>query len=73
MAPDETEPDRLSAEQACDAMFCFLDRYWREFKTAITDVLGDIQPARDGKSSDPAEWHRWLECVRQVFDRAPSS
>jgi hypothetical protein len=45
MAPDETEPDRLSAEQAFDAMFCFLDRYWREFKTAnITDAW---RPATD--------------------------
>jgi hypothetical protein len=34
-------------------MFLFLQRYWPEFKTAtIADVLGDLQAAEQGRSSD---------------------
>jgi hypothetical protein len=52
------------AEQAFRAMFLFLDSYWSEFKTAtLADVLGDLQPAEEGRSSDPAAWHDWLRAV----------
>lgn len=45
-------------------MFAFLHSYWSEFKTAtLADVLGDLQPAEDGQSSDPAEWQDWLRAV----------
>jgi hypothetical protein len=67
VAADATEPDRLTAEQAFEAMFRFLESCWREFKTvALSDVLGDVQPARDGVSADQAEWHRWIRCVAEV-------
>lgn len=74
VAPEKIERDRLTAEQAFQAMFRFLESYWREFETAaLSDVLSDIQPARDGVSADPAEWDRWGRCVREVLDGpAPS-
>jgi hypothetical protein len=46
------------------ALFLFLEGYWSEFKTAnLADVLGDLQPAEAGQSSDPAAWHDWLRAV----------
>lgn len=49
-------------------MFEFLRGYWSEFKTAnLADVLGDLQPARGGQSSDPAAWTDWLRSVKEVL------
>lgn len=54
----------LTPEEGFRAMFAFLHSYWSEFKTAtLADVLGDLQPAEDGQSSDPAEWQDWLRAV----------
>jgi len=58
---------RLTPEQGFRAMFLFLDSYWSEFKTAtLADVLGDLQPAGEGQSSDPAAWNDWLRAVESV-------
>jgi hypothetical protein len=57
----------LTVEDAFAAMFEFLNSYWREFKTAnVADVLGDMQPAYGGESSDPAAWEQWLRAVERV-------
>ena len=57
----------LTAEQAYEAMFCYLSEYWKRFEhAALGDVLGDMQPAKRGTSSDPAAWEDWLKCVRRV-------
>jgi hypothetical protein len=59
--------ETLTPEQAFHAMFLFLERYWAEFKTAnLADVLGDIQPAEGGRSSDPAAWHDWLRAAEDA-------
>jgi hypothetical protein len=72
VAADDPQQDRLTTEQAFEAMFRFLGSYWREFNTAtLSDVLGDIQPAFGRESADPAEWHRWRACVREVLDQSP--
>ncbi|MEU4215458.1 hypothetical protein [Actinoplanes sp. NPDC026623] len=48
-------------------MYLYLDAYRRRFQQAeVRDVLGDIQPAEAGASSDPAAWEDWLLCVRRV-------
>ena len=71
MAADDADRERLTAEQAYEAMLRFLDSYWREFESAtLADVLGDTQPAFGRKSADPAEWDRWETCVREVLDRS---
>jgi hypothetical protein len=57
----------LSEEEAFAAMFEYLKGYWSEFKSAnLADVLGDLQPAEHGRSSDPAAWEDWLRCVRAI-------
>lgn len=59
----------LTPEQALQAMFCYLTDYWRRFDdAAVKDVLGDIQPAEVGQTSDPAAWDDWMNCVRRVLD-----
>jgi hypothetical protein len=60
----------LTAEDGFAAMYEFLKSYWIEFKTAnLVDVLGDLQPAEYGKSSDPAMWDEWMKAVRKVKTR----
>jgi hypothetical protein len=64
----------LTPEQAFKAMFYYLDAYWRRFQQAeVRDVLGDIQPAEAGTSSDPAAWEDWLLCVRRVVEDEDAS
>jgi len=60
--------ENLTAEQGFHAMFLFLDQYDREMSgTAnVRDVLSDLNPAVDGKSSDPAAWTDWLRVVNQA-------
>lgn len=63
--PGET----LTPEQAFLAMFYYLDDYWHRFENAERrDVLGDLQPAEAGSSSDAAAWDDWMQCVRRVAD-----
>ena len=59
---------RSPLEQAFAAMFEHLSDYWREFPAAnLSDVLGDIQPAYRGQSSDPAEWPRFQAAAGRVL------
>jgi hypothetical protein len=57
--------ENLTAEQGFHAMFLFLDQYNREMSgTAnVPEVLSDLNPAVDGRSSDPAMWQDWLRAV----------
>ena len=58
---------RISVEQGFAAMFEFLRNYRKEMNTAnVADVLGDVQPAYGGKSSDPAAWADWIRAVEKV-------
>jgi hypothetical protein len=64
----------LTAEEGFAAMYAFLNMYWNEFKTAnLADVLGDLQPARGGLSSDPAAWTDWLKSVEAVLAQRSQS
>ena len=57
----------ITAEQGFAAMFEFLQSYWTEMNTAeVADVLGDVNPAYGGRSSDPAAWVDWLRAVEKV-------
>jgi hypothetical protein len=58
----------LSDRQAYEAMFSFLEElYERTHYDEIGALLGQIQMMSDGGSADPAMWHDWLRCVRQVL------
>jgi hypothetical protein len=57
----------LTQEQAFRAMFLFLEDYYSRFSAAtLGDILGDLQPAESGESSDPAAWENWLRVVDAV-------
>jgi hypothetical protein len=64
----------LTPEQALRAMFFYLTDYWRQFNdAAVTDVLGDIQPAEAGETSDHAAWDDWMNSVGRVVDGTEGS
>ena len=59
----------LSAEQAFQAMRCFLEGYFERTRSnGIGSLLGDLQMSEDGKPFDPAAWNDWLDCVKQVLN-----
>jgi|HubBroStandDraft_6_1064221.scaffolds.fasta_scaffold133489_3 hypothetical protein len=67
----EAQGPILTAEDAFAVMFEFLNGYWAEFKTAnLADVLGDVQPAYGGQSSDPAAWLAWLRAVEVIREKS---
>lgn len=57
----------ISVEEGFAAMYEFLQIYWSQLNSAnVADVLGDVQPAYGGQSSDPAAWFDWLRAVEKV-------
>ena len=62
----------LSSEQAFQAMFAFLNDYYRrtEGKAELGDVLGDIQVnENDGMPADPAAWADWISAIKAVVKK----
>jgi hypothetical protein len=60
----------LTPEQAFDAMFVFLDAYWKRTGGAgeLGAILGDIQiNLADGRPMDPAAWNNWTAAVDRVL------
>ena len=58
----------LSAEQAYQAMFAFLEAYWRRggcTDDQIADLLSGLEGGA-GQTADPASWGEWLEAVSLV-------
>ncbi|MGE3281487.1 MAG: hypothetical protein AB7H90_08280 [Alphaproteobacteria bacterium] len=56
----------MSPEQAFEAMFVFLDEYYRRTNgtAELGDVLGDIQLVQsDRRPADPAAWTDWLAAI----------
>jgi hypothetical protein len=61
----------LSAEQAFQALFVFLEAYeQRTVGTAeLADVLGNIQLDEvDGRPADPAAWSDWVAAITTVLE-----
>lgn len=58
----------LSPEQAYQAMFAFLRAYYERTQgtAELGEVLGDIQPSKDGSTMDPAAWGDWLAAIEAV-------
>ena len=63
--------ENLTLEQGFRAMFLFLDDYNGQMNgtAELRDVLSDLNPAIDGKSSDPGSWSDWLKAC----DRAKAA
>jgi hypothetical protein len=60
----------LSGEQAFQAMFRFLQRYYERAggRGELAAVLSDIQTMPDGRPADPAAWEDWLDAIRVVLE-----
>jgi len=60
----------LSAMEAYQAMFLFLESYWKlgEKKSdELAGLLGSLALLPDGKSADPALMNDWWRCVEEVI------
>jgi len=67
---EKFDPRKLSPEQAFNAMFIFLNRYYErtERKGELGAVLGDIQiNEQDGRPFDPAAWEDWLAALNCIL------
>lgn len=61
--------ERLSVEQAFEAMFLFLKDYFERTRSDdIGSLLGDLQIMEDGEPMDPAVWNEWLDCVQKAIE-----
>ena len=58
----------LSPEQAYNAMFVFIDRYYVRTGRSpeLGALLGDLQMNRDGLPMDPASWGDWLAAIQEA-------
>jgi hypothetical protein len=54
----------LTASQAYDAMFCFLDHvYSCAPSNDVAALLGDLACLEDGMPVNAATWDNWLDCA----------
>jgi hypothetical protein len=61
----------LTEQQAYDAMFLFLHRYWERTGRHADDVAGLLGSlnrglADDGRPADPAMAEDWAACVERI-------
>ena len=63
---DPLEQQTLTEQQAFQAMAEFLWQYARRAGDDLITLLGDIELEPDGRPTDPAAWHDWMECVAHV-------
>ena len=64
----------LTEAEAYDAMFCWLENYYRETKfEAVGIVLGELQLIGPQEAVDSASWPVWHECVERVLARRGTS
>jgi hypothetical protein len=67
--------ETLTIRQAYDAMFCFLEHWYRLTKAdAIGALLSNMQLLRlvgpttgEQSTADPAMWDDWMTCVQSVL------
>lgn len=60
----------LSPEQAYNAMFVFLDRYYERTGRSpeLGTLLGELQRNSDGQPFDPAAWGDWLAAIIEATE-----
>ena len=62
---------KLTAQQAFEAMVCFLEDYYhRTNSEGVGALLGSLyRIEEDEMLADPAIWDDWMMCVRSVLDQ----
>jgi hypothetical protein len=64
---DTTYACTLTEEEAFDAMYLFLEKYYARTKSDdIGSLLGDLMHGIYGATADPAAWYIWQECLEKV-------
>ena len=59
--------NRMTAEQAYQAMLAFLQREVELTESSdLADLVSEYRLGTDGQPVDPAVWHGWLEAVGKV-------
>jgi hypothetical protein len=67
-------PGFMSEHEAYLVMVDYLASYAARGGSDLRDLLGDMEPAPDGESNDPAVWPDWIESVDRIRDgRTPGS
>jgi hypothetical protein len=65
----EPEDNRMTAEQAYQAMLAFLQREVELTESSdLADLVSEYRLGADGRPRDPSLWEEWMEAVRQVQD-----
>jgi len=56
----------MNEREAFLAMSKFLRQFADRAGDDLLTLLGDIQLEANGQTTDPAAWHDWLSCIRDV-------
>jgi hypothetical protein len=68
---ENQENKNISEQEAYQAMFLFLDFYWKLGNKKSDDLavlLGGLALLPDGDSADPALMHDWKKCLSEVME-----
>ena len=62
--------DRLTLQQAFEAMGLFLEGFYERTKSDdVGGLLGDLILLEDGSTADPAAWNDWIKYVMRVLNK----
>jgi len=64
---EDLETAHLSFGQALEAALRYVDSWDRRGTTGLVDLLSGSQLAGPGATMDPALWHDYIACVREVL------
>jgi hypothetical protein len=66
-AGKDLETEQLSFGQALEAALRYVDSWDRRGTTGLVDLLSGSQLAGPGATMDPALWHVYIACAREVL------
>jgi len=67
---EEIKMDRLTEQQAFEAMKLFIESFYERTKSDdMGGLLGDLILLEDGKTADLAAWDDWMKCVHKVLNK----
>lgn len=56
----------LNEREAFVAMRCFLEQFYARAGNDMETLISDITIESNGKTSDPAAWGDWLNCISEA-------